>query len=366
MVYVSGMRHLRVPSTETAQWRERLMLAGWLAGGVGIQSDGDHRLLPLNDHAPSDADAKFEGHAIVQRSSLERGPQHWRERLPVSLLTTLEPFLPTAHEVQGDVLLVKLEPEVEVHATAIAVAMLAQFSHVRVVCVDGGVTGPFRIRDLRVLAARGADVSTETTVREHGLEYTLDPATAYFSARLSREREAAMALIKAHQAHLGRRLVAHDPYAGVGPNLGLPLQEGAIELAVVGDLNGQAIPYLRSNLSRIIAKSAHPEASLVVREGDGREWQQNPDLKRRADLLFVNLPHEGLDHVTDLIPLLADDALVLGWAVVDRHQEEAVAARVRAVFEAAGRQADVDVQATKGFSTTRTMVRLVVRTTTGS
>jgi tRNA G37 N-methylase Trm5 len=360
------MRHLRVPSTETAQWRERLLLAGWLAGGVGIQSDGDHRLLPLNDRAPDDADAGFEGHAIVQRASLERGPQHWRERLPPNLLATLEPSLPTAHEVQGDVLLVKLEPEVEAHSTAIAEAMLAQFSHVRVVCLDRGVTGPFRIRDLRVLAARGADASTETTVREHGLDYTLDPATAYFSARLSREREAAMALIKAHKALLGRRLIAHDPYAGVGPNLGLPLHDGAIEVAVVGDLNGHAIPYLRNNLSRIIGKSAHPEASLVVREGDGRDWQHDPELKRQADVLFVNLPHEGLDHLTDLIPLLADDALVLGWAVVDRHQEEAVAARVQAAFGAAGRQADVDVQATKGFSTTRTMVRLVVRATTGS
>ena len=188
MVLVSGMRHLRVPSTETAQWRERLTLAGWLAAGAGIQSDGDHRLLPLNELAPADGNAGFEGHAIVRRPSLRRGPQHWRERLYPSLLAAMEPFLPAAHEVQGDVLLVKLEPEVEAHEKAIAEAMLAQFSHVRVVCVDGGVTGPFRIRDLRVLAARGADASTETTVREHGLDYTLDPATAYFSARLSRER----------------------------------------------------------------------------------------------------------------------------------------------------------------------------------
>jgi tRNA G37 N-methylase Trm5 len=360
------MRHLRVPSTETAQWRERLTLAGWLAAGAGIQSDGDHRLLPLNELAPADGNAGFEGHAIVRRPSLRRGPQHWRERLDPSLLAAMEPFLPAAHEVQGDVLLVKLEPEVEAHEKAIAEAMLAQFSHVRVVCVDGGVTGPFRIRDLRVLAARGADASTETTVREHGLDYTLDPATAYFSARLSREREGAMTLIKAHQAHLGRRLIAHDPYAGVGPNLGLPLQDGAIEVAVAGDLNGQAVPYLRSNLSRIIGKSAHPEARLVVREGDGREWQHDPSVNHQADVLFVNLPHEGMDHLADLIPLLADDALVLGWALVDRHQEEAVAGRVRAVFDAAGWQADVDVQATKGFSTTRTMVRLVVRATTGS
>ena len=113
-------------------------------------------------------------------------------------------------------MLVKLEPEAEPHEQAIAQAMLDQFPHVRLVCVDGGVTGQFRVRDLRVVLSRDGNQSTVTTVKEHGLAYTLDPSTAYFSARLSGERQAAMDLIEAHRTRLGRRLVVHDPYAGVG------------------------------------------------------------------------------------------------------------------------------------------------------
>ena len=363
---MSGMRHLRVPSEATARWRDRLLAEGWLATGVGIQADGDHRLVPLTDAAPTDGSPWYEGHATVERSSLERGPQHWRERLDDALVEQFGSLLPTAHEVQGDVLLVKLEPEIEPHERLIAQAMLDQFPHVRLVCVDGGVVGEFRVRDLRVLLSRDGNLSTVTSVKEHGLAYTLDPSTAYFSARLSGERQTAMSLIAAHRARLGRRLVVHDPYAGVGPNLGLPLAHGEVETAVVGDLNSAAIPYLRENLQHIISRGAYPDARLVVREGDGRSWVDDHTLLAQADVLFVNLPHEGLDHIHRLLPLLSSDALVVGWALIDRHQEKKVSERLASIFSNAGRICEVSVEATKGFSTTRTMVRLVVHTTTGS
>ena len=363
---MSGMRHLRVPSGATARWRDRLLAEGWLAAGVGIQAEGEHRLLPLNEAAPEDGSSVYEGHALVERTSLERGPQHWRERLDAKVLDEVGVFLPTAHEVQGDVLLVKLEPEVEPHEQAIAQAMLDQFPHVRIVCVDGGVTGPYRVRDLRVVLARDGNASTVTAVKEHGLTYSLDPSTAYFSARLSGERQAAMDEIHAHSQRLGRRVVVHDPYAGVGPNLGLPLHHGIVDTAVAGDLNSAALPFLRSNLEEAIARSSHPGAVLILREGDGRKWADDATLIGQADVLFVNLPHEGVEHLHRLLPLLAEDALLIGWAVIDRDEEGAFAEHVRTIFRDGRRNHEVTVQATKGFSTTRTMVRLVVRTTTGS
>ena len=88
---MSGMRHLRVPSEATARWRDRLLAAGWLAAGVGIQADGDHRLVPLTDAAPEAGSSWYEGHATVERSSLERGPQHWRERLDDAVLEQIDP-----------------------------------------------------------------------------------------------------------------------------------------------------------------------------------------------------------------------------------------------------------------------------------
>ena len=135
---MSGMRHLRVPSEATARWRDRLLGEGWLATGVGIQADGDYRLVPLTDDAPDEGSPWYEGHATVKRSSLERGPQHWRERLEDAFVEQFGPLLPTAHEVQGDVLLVTLEPEVEPYEQTIAQAMLDQFPHVRIICAGRG------------------------------------------------------------------------------------------------------------------------------------------------------------------------------------------------------------------------------------
>ena len=62
----------------------------------------------------------------------------------------------------------------------IAAAMLKQFPSVRS-SVDNGVEGEFRVRNLRVLESRDNNSSTQTMYREHGHEFAIDPAVAYFS-----------------------------------------------------------------------------------------------------------------------------------------------------------------------------------------
>jgi tRNA (guanine37-N1)-methyltransferase len=149
------MRHLSVPKSSTEAWLRTLRQHGWLVDGAGVLAEGDARLLPLTDGAPSVDDEVWQGLAVVERDERTRGPAHWMERLGPSFPADLFDDLPSSHEVMGDVLLVKLGEDLEPYSVQVANAMLEQFPHVRVVCEDRGVHGTFRVRNLRSTLARG-------------------------------------------------------------------------------------------------------------------------------------------------------------------------------------------------------------------
>ena len=178
-----------------------------------------------------------------------KGPTHWRERLPPSLQALDEAIWPSAYEIQGDVLMVKVEGEAATHEQAMADAMLAQLPNTRLICADEGVEGDFRVRNLRVLASRDGSTTTRTTVKEHGSIMWVDPGEVYFSARLSTQRQETHQHIKSFREQLGKPLVLADPYAGVGPSLPLLINdEGLLSGYIVGDLNPVAVDLLRMNL----------------------------------------------------------------------------------------------------------------------
>ena len=361
------MRHLRVPSTETSAWRDVLLRHGWLAEGTGILAVEADRLLPLSDEAPEATSEVWKGHAIEEHDPLLRGPSHWSERVLDHLPSHLHGLLPTSHEVVGDVLLVKLEEALLEHGRTIAEAMLQQLPHVRLVCQDRGVHGPYRVRDLAPLAVREGDASTVTEVKEHGLRYILDPARVYFSARLSGERARSASVLEDHATHLGRPLVVYDPYAGVGPNLGLPLHRGLIRTVVAGDLNPAAASFLEANLERLAPSSASLRPTVRIEVGDGRAWRAKAELLGRADALFLNLPHEATEHVADLLPLLAEDAWLLGWVIADRDSAGRITTELEDVHQQASRHVQaLEVALVKGYSTSMAIHRIAVRSTTGS
>ena len=103
------MRHLSVPSDQTQVWLERCRAEGWLGqSGVVAMVDG-FRAIPLNESAPGEGHACWNGFRLVEVEPLTKGPTHWKERLPETLRELPDHIWPTAYELQGDVLMVKLE-----------------------------------------------------------------------------------------------------------------------------------------------------------------------------------------------------------------------------------------------------------------
>ena len=354
------MRHLRVPSDQTQVWLHRCRQEGWLSKASVLQLDEGMRGIPLLDEAPDDEDERWQGHSIVHREPKQQGPSHWTDRLPAPLRALPHEIWPSAYEIQGDVLMVKLEADALEHQHAIAQAMLDQLPNVRIVCADNGVAGDFRVRELTPLASRDGTLSTRTRIREHGTAMWVDPSEAYFSARLSTQRQETLERLQSFRQQLGRAVVVADPYAGVGPALPLLLAEpDLLSGYLVGDLNPKAVDLLTLNIETWSAKHETDLSPSLLVCDDARAWQHDPSRRGVADALLVNLPHDSLTHLPALLPILnqAERRLLRGWAIIERATLAQTKENLITIIEGTGATAEsVEVEEIKGFSTTRCFI----------
>jgi tRNA G37 N-methylase Trm5 len=348
----SEERALSVPAGETARWRAALEARGWL-GRARIREAGERRLVPIAAAAPDPLPAPFDA-LPVERAAAAEGPartyvDHLRDLLPADVVERHADDWTSPHDLLGDLVIVKLNERVRPYAEAVGVALLRYRAGARLALLDEGVQGELRVRGLRPLAVRvdgeprpvsaapGADLSTRTRVREHGHWLEVDPAAAYYSPRLANERLGTLAAARRLRAALGRPLRVADPYAGVGPGLVPLLREpGLVGAVLAADLNADAVPLLRANVAFHGARARPPVKALDVRCADARRLADEPALRGRFDLLLVNLPHDSIAHLPDLLPLVArgQPALVRGWAIVAYDDWEAARARLRAALPA--------------------------------
>ena len=352
------MRHLRVPSAQTSHWIDLCKTNGWYETGYRVQRVGDNTAIPLNMNAPQADDSVWGENTMIDVDVTDKKARHYWEHISNETRTEFGDEFPQAFEIQGDVLLVKIPDEMAEVEHEIARAMLEQFPSVRVVCHDAGVVGEFRVRNLRVLKARNDNNSTQTRYREHGYEFNINPAVAYFSGRLGTQRMRTLDAVSSMSQSKGRPLVIVDPYAGVGPSMALLYTDADLVFkAYVNDMNPDAIPLLKQNMEYFHSKRKQ-DGTYVVDCVDARELMKSrPELIGTADVLLVNLPHEGIDHLPELLPLLLDEeSLLCGWSIQEKQAD--IEHQLRAIIEGSDwRIAKVHVEEIKGFSTAKAMFR---------
>jgi tRNA G37 N-methylase Trm5 len=347
------MLHLSVPSQDTQHVLQRLKAESALPEGARVcmdPSDSNRRLIPFTESISQETAAQYPVLEIETDSPPARNYRdHLTDFLPTNIIESTD--WPTRHEFVGDLILIKLDVNQRNFGDSIGQALLSQHARTRAVFEDRGVTGTFRVRDLKLLAVReGHEKITRTRIVEGGHHLWTDPATVYYSSRLSHEREGTLSCAINLRQEVGRPLSICDPYAGVGPSLRpLIAESDLVGELFAGDLNPAAVDFLRENIT-------HP--STTIECTDARDLKNNPEMCGNYDLLLVNIPHDSLQHLPDLLPLLRSNGIVRGWAIIEDHDFENSKNHIQ---QMCGGEAHLEIR--RSYSATANLCRFEARKT---
>jgi tRNA (guanine37-N1)-methyltransferase len=261
---------IRVPARHGEEVRRALIDEGALDLSLKVRREGSTLLLPVTKHRESAERCNFE-------------PQPGRQVLP-------------RHELVGGIAIMQdCDP-------AGAVSILASRPSLHtVLCAASEVSGQYRTREFEVLA--GIPTS-RTDVIEYGHRFTVDLSTAYFSARLSSERQRIL-------ERMGDNETVLDMFAGVGP-FAITLAARAA-LVIASDINPQAISLMLANLTQnrtnnvlpVLADAHHLPAIIP--------W--------KFDRIVMNLPLSGSAFLSDSFRLCKPGGIIHFYSLVSKEGE---------------------------------------------
>jgi tRNA (guanine37-N1)-methyltransferase len=199
---------LRVPRSAGERRRRELIGKGLLDTSLLLRTEGDHLLLPLKGPCEGCGKAFFE--EVPERPDLPR------------------------HDLIGGIA-VLLDPDAGAGSAELLLGSRPSLH--TVLSPEGPVEGEFRTRRFKVLAG---EPTTKTRYTEYGLRFEIDLSVAYFSPRLSGERQRVLGL-----SEEGERVL--DMFAGVGPfAITLARKAGVVCAA---DINPGAVGLMLENLA---------------------------------------------------------------------------------------------------------------------
>lgn len=261
---------LVVPKQEAEERRRRLLEAGLLDRRYRPRQEGDTVLLPLTDGVPGAVLREFE--AVPERPDLPR------------------------HEIVGGIAIM------QENDPAGAGRLLASRPSLHTVLFpETPVEGEYRTRRFAVLAGVP---TTRTRVTEYGLRFDVDLSHAYFSARLSTERQRVLAAMEE-----GERVL--DMFAGVGP-FAVTLARKA-DLVVAADLNPAAVHLLVENITLNRVNNVVPvlaDAGHLPRYGF-----------RPFDRVIMNLPLAAPRFLPEAAALCRDGGTIHLYALEEQDWE---------------------------------------------
>lgn len=306
---------LVVPRLKGEPLRKKLLDLGALDRRLEIRAEAHNLILPLLRPVELGYEMRR-----VEFKELPGPPPDYRTLVKVP--EKLRSELPSSFDMLGQIAILKLAPSLERYGKAIGKAILRTHTSLRTICVDRGVRGPRRLRELTVVAG---ERNMATVYREHGLTYELDVAKVFFSPRLATER-----LRVATQ--VGRGELVLDMFCGAGPFAMLIAKRSAPERVYALDMNPDAIEALKHNLALNHLTTVEPQV------GDVRELV--PQLPK-VDRIIMNLPKDAFEY----FPLALGSLKPLGhlhyYEILERTEVAAREGALQSAAEAGGAELEV-------------------------
>jgi tRNA (guanine37-N1)-methyltransferase len=261
---------IRVPVQHGEELRRILIEEGVLDLSLKVRREGSHLFLPVMGQREGAVLDDFEPRA---------------ERL----------VLPR-HELVGGIAIM------QDHDPAGAEKILVSRPSVHTVLGGASVvSGEYRTREFKVLAGIQ---TTRTDVIEYGHRFVVDLATAYFSARLSYERQRIL-------TRMGDNETVLDMFAGVGP-FAITLAKRAV-LVLASDINPDAILLMLANLAQNRTKNVLPVLA------DAHHLPGS--IPFRFDRIIMNLPMSGIAFLPDAFRLCKPGGIIHFYSLVSKESE---------------------------------------------
>jgi len=230
-------------------------------------------------------------------------------------------LLPKGWFILGEVIIVKINPQLDHLSERIGQALLDIYPRCKTVLRDYGIDGDLRLPQRRIIAGK----ITETIHTENGVRFKLDPSRIMFSQGNLPERM--------RMSRVGRDETVVDMFAGIGYfSLPMAVHSSPKEVLAI-ELNPVSFSYLRENirLNRV-------EDIVQPVLGDCRDNAPNG----QADRVIM-----GMVQVTDKFLKTGIDALRPG-GILHYHQTipawlypQAAIAEVAEAAREAGRRAEI-------------------------
>jgi tRNA (guanine37-N1)-methyltransferase len=264
---------IRVPVQRGEELRRTLIEDGALDLSLKVRREGSMLILPVTEWREE-----------ATRDDFESQPERY--------------VLPRHELVGGIAIMQENDP-------AGAAKILASRPSVHtVLCAAGVVSGEYRTREFEMLAGIP---TTRTDVIEYGHRFAVDLSTAYFSARLSSERQRILSRMGDHETVL-------DMFAGVGP-FAITLAARAA-LVVASDINPHAILLLLANLAQNRTKNILPVLADAHRLPS--------EIPFRFDRIVMNLPLSGTAFLPDAFRLCKPWGTIHFYSLVSKEGEHTV------------------------------------------
>jgi tRNA (guanine37-N1)-methyltransferase len=288
---------LLVPRSRGEGARHDLLDSGLLRTDLEILREGEFLVLPLAEGA----DVPNTWGQVVEREFREvrrKGPVRYRDLLGWS--EAEKEALPRSFDVVGDIVLIRLPPELEPRKAEVGKALLDFVPGARLVGLDHGVEGTDRLRRVERIAGAGP---WRTRHRENGLELEVDVERAYFSPRLAREHARV-----ADEVRTGESV--HDLCCGIGPFSLTIARTGRPDRVTAVDANPEAIALLRASMARYPFGERITPVSASIEQFLPRALP--------VERVVMNLPLEGIKYLPSVARTVAPGGRLYYYEVVPR------------------------------------------------
>ena len=388
------MRHLSVPTDRAQEIIQILREYNWQSSEFRIHQIEENKIaIPLSEDVPNTLPKSIIGE-VVFVDPIPNTPNHgsWKEifekEIGQDMISKLDDRLSTGHEIIGDIMIQpahRFSDEIPNYVHALVRAKMETHPRIRMTLFDYGVKGKFRVRDLEIAAIRldkivqGSELnnvpdhllSSETIIKESGLKLHLDPRQVYYSGKLENERLETTQKLLDFRDEINRPLAVCDLYCGVGPNLVHLLSHDELTGSILAnDLNPACIPYLFRNLSPLKSLDVpHIDEILQVTDEiqianmDALVLALDKSQHGCWDVLFLNLPHDSLEHLPFLIPLLRKDttSIIRGWTILPTDELPTLSDRLYSISSNRTTYSDISFKVRKQYGATKSMVGFWIR-----